>query len=541
MHIYTRSEAKLGLHRPSMSARAPHDLVLARANTGDAQGVDTECRTCRTNWLAMQRQATSGSTETVLPPIINDMLGSPGQPLDAATRAFMEPRFGHDFSQVRVHSGDRAAQSAEAVNALAYTVGRDVIFGAGRYAPETSEGRRLIAHELTHVVQQRHASDPIGYQPALAVSQPDDPAEQEADAVASQILRGEPARVQARLGGGDRGKLVHVQRQDTGGEGDDEEEVRDTELSGTEAETADQSTVPQEQDDQGAAADGGMGAELEALAAIAANPDTQTPDPVIDLEADEDVVATAIISRAAAPGAASAAPVHIQARDVTLEFIPDERLMVSGLPMGVIHVRVKGKEVEQFFARGGPPATTTPGRNPNTSTPDPDAPGHSFGPTPAGSFKLASGEPHISHKWTFSQLAWGTPLREVDTPRGKDVQYKTGSRWRSIRRLKGLTRDTIIMVESALGRSPAIPSTWDLNDFGKLAFHIRGTQAFVHTTPPNEDEYRKGGPENLSFSHGCIHIKPSDRDAMIAHGYLQAGVKVIVRRYRDPARWGTKP
>jgi hypothetical protein len=77
-----------------------------------------------------------------------------GSPLNASTRAFMEPRFGHDFSQVRVHSDARAAQLAQSVNALAFTMGQDVVFESGRYAPETDWGRRLLAHELTHVVQQ---------------------------------------------------------------------------------------------------------------------------------------------------------------------------------------------------------------------------------------------------------------------------------------------------------------------------------------------------------------------------------------------------
>jgi hypothetical protein len=67
----------------------------------------------------------------------------------------MEPRFGHNFSQVRVHADAKSAESARAVNALAYTAGRTIVFGAGQYAPETADGRRLIAHELTHVVQQR--------------------------------------------------------------------------------------------------------------------------------------------------------------------------------------------------------------------------------------------------------------------------------------------------------------------------------------------------------------------------------------------------
>ncbi len=88
------------------------------------------------------------------PPIVHDVLRSPGQPLDTATRSFFEPRFGYDLSGVRVHTDAHAMESAAAVNALAYTVGNDIAFGAHRYAPGSIEGRKLLAHELTHVVQQ---------------------------------------------------------------------------------------------------------------------------------------------------------------------------------------------------------------------------------------------------------------------------------------------------------------------------------------------------------------------------------------------------
>ncbi|UCF91851.1 MAG: DUF4157 domain-containing protein [Desulfobacterales bacterium] len=81
-----------------------------------------------------------------------------GQPLSASERAFFEPRFGHDFSRVRIHTDARAAESALAVAARAYTVGQDVVFGAGTYGPATKDGRRLLAHELTHVIQQGNAS-----------------------------------------------------------------------------------------------------------------------------------------------------------------------------------------------------------------------------------------------------------------------------------------------------------------------------------------------------------------------------------------------
>jgi hypothetical protein len=90
----------------------------------------------------------------VAPPIVHDVLASPGRPLDGQARAFMEPRFGADFGGVRVHTDARAAESARAVDAVAYTVGSDVVFGAGEYRPGTAAGDRLIAHELAHVVQQ---------------------------------------------------------------------------------------------------------------------------------------------------------------------------------------------------------------------------------------------------------------------------------------------------------------------------------------------------------------------------------------------------
>ena len=88
------------------------------------------------------------------PASVDHVLAGPGRPLDPALRQDMEQRFGYDFSRVRVHSGAAAEQSAREVNANAYTVGHDIVFRAGRFAPGTHEGRRLLAHELTHVVQQ---------------------------------------------------------------------------------------------------------------------------------------------------------------------------------------------------------------------------------------------------------------------------------------------------------------------------------------------------------------------------------------------------
>ena len=96
------------------------------------------------------------------PPIVHDVIGSPGQPLDPATRATLEPRFGDDFSRVRIHDDAKSSDSAKAVSALAYTVGSHIVFDRGQYAPASQSGRRLLAHELAHVVQQR--SSPFAVQ-----------------------------------------------------------------------------------------------------------------------------------------------------------------------------------------------------------------------------------------------------------------------------------------------------------------------------------------------------------------------------------------
>jgi Domain of unknown function (DUF4157) len=123
-----------------------------------------------------------------IPPIVHEVLRSPGQPLDAETRAFMEPRFGHDFSKVRVHVDAKAAESAMALHANAYTIGREIVFGAQQY--ETKGGRRstLIAHELAHVLQQ---SESPNNSTMSNIEIGNEHLEQEADATANSVLNGQ--------------------------------------------------------------------------------------------------------------------------------------------------------------------------------------------------------------------------------------------------------------------------------------------------------------------------------------------------------------
>ena len=103
----------------------------------------------------ISRVASSPSpTGMAAPPIIHEVLRSPGQPLDAATRAFFEPRFGYDFGHVRIYKDDKATESAGDVHARAYTVGANIVFGKGQFTPPSRDGLKLLGHELSHVVQQ---------------------------------------------------------------------------------------------------------------------------------------------------------------------------------------------------------------------------------------------------------------------------------------------------------------------------------------------------------------------------------------------------
>lgn len=137
----------------------------------------------------LQRKKAGESERDMVPSIVHEALRSSGKPLDDATRAFMEPRFGHDFSQVRVHIDNVAAQSAEAVQARAYTVGTHLVFGEGEYQPETLSGLHLLAHELTHVIQQSYetvSGVPIGG--GLLISEPHDPFERVAQDTANSLM-----------------------------------------------------------------------------------------------------------------------------------------------------------------------------------------------------------------------------------------------------------------------------------------------------------------------------------------------------------------
>src|SRR5260370_9606598 len=133
-------------------------------------------------------KAVFAAKRTQVPAVVHDVFRSAGEPLDASARTFFEPRFGKDFSHVRVHVDAFAAQSARAVNALAYTVGNHVVFDAGEYDVQRNDGRRLIAHELAHVVQQEK-------NPRLSTKSEfssHETAEREAEDATDRLMNGQP-------------------------------------------------------------------------------------------------------------------------------------------------------------------------------------------------------------------------------------------------------------------------------------------------------------------------------------------------------------
>jgi cell wall-associated NlpC family hydrolase len=151
----TQVQAKLAISQPGDEYEQEADRVAEMVmRMPEPTDDEKECNLpgCK---QPLQRQAANGVTPDDVPPIVHEVLRSPGQPLDATTRAFMEPRFGHDLGSVRIHVDKKAIESARAVSALAFTVGQNLMFGEGSFAPATTIGKQLLAHELAHVIQQK--------------------------------------------------------------------------------------------------------------------------------------------------------------------------------------------------------------------------------------------------------------------------------------------------------------------------------------------------------------------------------------------------
>lgn len=170
-----------------------HAGADAAASTSCSCGDDEEemCDECRQK-SQIARKASDAGRPRPSQAALGHIARSAGHPLDAVSRSFFEPRFGRDFSRVRVHTDSHAEQSASALRAHAYVLGSDIYFGAGKYAPGSDSGRRLLAHEIAHTVQQEQNGAPdngsLARRQSVTVGRVDDPLEAEADRVADRVM-----------------------------------------------------------------------------------------------------------------------------------------------------------------------------------------------------------------------------------------------------------------------------------------------------------------------------------------------------------------
>lgn len=146
------------------------------------------CSQCSSERLHLQRKAYNPTSSENVPPVVNEVINSSGSALDSTSKNYMATRFGQDFSSVRIHTDDRAQESASLVNAAAYTVGDNIVFGHGQFRPDDPRGKGLLAHELSHVIQQRQ-----GVRNGHSLS--DEILEKEADSAASSVMEGKSANI----------------------------------------------------------------------------------------------------------------------------------------------------------------------------------------------------------------------------------------------------------------------------------------------------------------------------------------------------------
>jgi hypothetical protein len=234
--------------------------------------------------------------------------------------------------------------------------------------------------------------------------------------------------------------------------------------------------------------------------------------------------------------------------DIVLEFVPDQ-LDVSFMaklpdgttqkryaPIGILTARVRGRVAASVPAQGGKWESQDAGG------------GHRGDPTKPGVHKLGARQKVRTAFWMPSQIAQETPLREVTKAGKQAVEYKgEDGRWHDTMSLaKPISRDQILEYVAdlrsqlsdksdakalALVPDGVVPSTWIFNDFGDHAYRILGTDQLVHTSPGQEMQYKAAIQEDLTWSHGCLHLRPSGRDQLEKMHLLKGGVTLKVHAY----------
>jgi lipoprotein-anchoring transpeptidase ErfK/SrfK len=235
---------------------------------------------------------------------------------------------------------------------------------------------------------------------------------------------------------------------------------------------------------------------------------------------------------------------HVRIRP-KLVFYPGERKLDNhgDKVSGTIYVVVAGQVVKRYLARGGPKVAYKDGK-------------HWARPTPAGTYTLGQRHHHVTNRWYLSTIAWGAEIRK---DKSGIVQYKERGFWKPATGPKGKMRRAYLaemekpptaekLERKELewfdvnGKYPIgeVVKTWKRNDFGKWAFGLfrqgsKSTDYYIHTAPNDEEDSEADPPQliSLSESHGCIHVKPGDRDEMWQAGYLAEGNTFVVKGYDE--------
>ena len=517
---------------PSMYGRDRHPGSDRAGSGGDSQGSSTAGKRTLVQLRAVQRRSATGP-------------GAPEDASKAAAEGVSGPAGSFPFQgqieaslgqplQIHAHTDGKATAACATLGAEAYATGDAVAFST------PSPSLHLAAHEAAHVAQQAG-----GVSLSSAVGAEGDEHERAADRVADRVVAGQSAAgwLPAALPG--RVQLKRPSREVTTGDllghaGGasplDEAKVKDAIAFNNRKWPGAQASRLRQFLMNGPVQDGGFtAAEIEAARRIqlgAGEPDDK---------ADGKIGDTTMAVLLHAGFSFDLDGVHAKASEVELVFYPGEfediaewdkaaeaaikanpaapyRALEGLMPSGTgrIYVRHKGNIVHRMDARGGPPLNIM------------DGGGHSAGPTEAGSHTLAAGAPVITEAWPASQIPWGAPVRKM--PDGEWEFQDQHGKWVIATgpnaQLKKKARAKHFE-EDNKGRD-----TWLLNDFGPMAWRAGGTDGqYVHTTPKDEQTVVQGKVPELLTSHGCIHINPTDRDFLTARGFLQGGVKLVVRKY----------
>ncbi len=442
-----------------------------------------------------------------------------GQEVALPYRREMERLFGRSFAHVKAYVDPG---KTEAMNARAFTFGTNITFAT------PSPDRTIVMHELTHVVQQT-----TGQQGSVATD----------EAEAEAVQRGEAPKQQAALGAATSAEVRKDKGKPKPGELLTEMQIKSA-VSFNNTQWKDQHRKELLQKIR----PGSAGTEFEdadVLALAKLQHAQGIPDAEIDGKAGPTTMAfllrgglhLTMDSKKAKP------------QDVRLIFYPGEfedldawqkareragkkgkddeyrNVIAPKGGHGTIYVEYKGNIVDTMPARGGPPFTMKDGKD------------HTADPSQAGTYTLGQGKSVVTKAWPNSQIAWGAEVREFEG----DIQFKNpGGDWKFATAKNPKHKLEINPIDEKYlhvdqDMAKPVVKKYVQNDFGETGFQVQGSPGlFIHTGPESEDRLSKAASEEeLTASHGCLHVQPAKRNELMTEGYLQKGVTIVIKGYKD--------